>query len=132
MRLQRPGWGIFAPLAFQACLVGVLVGCPAPTPDPKPPVVPVEDGGFPVVQTDSGDDEDPSLDAALFPVCVKACATLKVQQCPEAQRLPGGKTCYAICRDEQQRGKINLKPECIAKASSVSEIRACGTVRCQK
>lgn len=131
---KRVGRGIFAPLVVQALTlawVAVWTGC-SPAPGPKPPVHESgADGGYPIVHTDSSDDEDPAPGAGTFPACSMACKVMKDHACGEAVQLKGGKTCYALCRDEEIRGKFSLKPACVAKATSLLEIRRCGTVQCE-
>lgn len=120
-------------LALAAALA--LHACP---PNPQPPDSGADaapkpspsDGGFPVfADADPGD--DPAEAAAKYPACVRACAALKTYGCPEAARLPGGKTCYQVCADGETTG-LSLKPSCVAAAKNAADVRMCATVRCQK
>lgn len=123
MALRRYGWAFGALLAL---------GCPAPEPKQPETIQDAGADGFPQTSGDPGDSEDPTVAAALFPDCVKACVTLHTLGCPEAEKPAGGKTCYAICRDAEKSVGFSLKPACVAQAKSVTEVRACKTVRCQK
>jgi hypothetical protein len=111
-----------------AALVLALAGCPAVP--PEPPHVEIADGGYPTAHADSSDAEDPPVELATFPICAKACATLKRLGCPEAARPDGGRTCYAVCAEAEKGGHFSLRPSCVAPAVSVEELRACKTVRC--
>lgn len=121
-------WPAGAALAISiACVLAfTCVGCPKPNPPVPPPDV---------TTTDSGDDggadpEDPPLDAAAFPDCVRACSKLKSLGCPEAAKPDGGKTCYTVCADAERSGKFSLNPKCVGAASDVAGLAVCKTVRC--
>lgn len=90
------------------------------------------DGGFPLMPDgDAAPADDPTEGAARYPMCVRACANLAANDCPEAKKPTGGKTCYRVCADGEQNG-LSLKPACVAGGVGVAGIRACGTVRCVK
>jgi hypothetical protein len=80
----------------------------------------------PLAVLDAGED----LDAARYPMCAKACANLATLGCPEARRVDGGQTCYAVCVHTEETHKFDLKPTCLAAAKTVAEAKACGSVRC--
>lgn len=128
--------GIFLPHVITSILLVsslVMTGCPGNQPESTPPVVePSQDGGFPIVNHEEGDNEDPTLGKARYPDCVRACAKLKELTCPEAEQPKGGKTCYAVCRDAEASGKYTMKPACVALATTIDSVRACKTVRCLK
>ena len=96
-----------------------LIACQAPC--PKPP----ENGA------DAGAAEEEGS-RIKYPQCVKACVVLERLDCPEARKLDGGLNCYGVCAETVSSGKFDLKPECVGAASTLAEVRACGSVRCQK
>jgi hypothetical protein len=115
-------------LAVAGVLAFTCVGCPKPNPPVPPPDVTTTDADI----SDGADPEDPPLDAAAFPDCVRACAKLKSLGCPEAAKPDGGKTCYKVCADAESTGKFSLNPKCVASQADVSGVRSCATVRCLK
>lgn len=111
-------------VAWLTTIAFTTSACPSSNP---PPNVPTLDGGQP------DDGEEPAVDAATFPECVLACAKMKSLACPEAEKLPNGKTCYRVCADaERSPGISGLRPSCVANALDVVQVRACGTVSCRK
>lgn len=104
-----------------------ITGCPLP---PEPPQGDVTDGGYPPGPLDSADTEDPPVELATFPICAKACAALKRLGCPEAERPDGGSTCYAVCAKAEKSGKFGLRPNCVAASKTITDVKACGTIRC--
>lgn len=109
--------------------VALLIGCPQ-----LPPKPPVTDGDAAVDSAvlDSASMSD-GFDGTYKPdVCSKACSKMSELGCPEGMPADAGKSCYTLCMDTQASKKFDLKPECIAVAKSVAEVRGCGTVRCQK
>lgn len=108
----------FVAVAYVA-LLAVTQGCP---PAPEPPHTDPNDGGE--------DGEDPPVESATFPICAKACATLKRLGCPEADRPDGGSTCYAVCAKAERSGKFGLRPSCVAVSKSQADVKACGSIRC--
>jgi len=77
----------------------------------------------------------PSTDAATdgevkVPACGEACVQLAKLGCPEATPKQGEESCYVVCARAEETKRFSLKPACIAKAATVDEARACGTVRC--
>lgn len=123
-------------------LIYSLGGCPTPTPVPPvfeasdatadaPSVVVLSDASlFDVSLYDAED--TPTEDTALSPACVKACKRLAEWGCPEAKKPDGGKTCYQVCSEAELSGKFSLKPQCVANATTLVELKACKTVRCMK
>ena len=97
-------------LATFACTA--FGGCP-----PTPPVPP----GPPPVVADAR--PTPSPDVALT-ACQAACANLQAIGCHIDI------DCAAVCQRVQDAHLTNLKPECLTKAKTPDEARACGTVMC--
>ena len=114
-------------ILYGLSIAALMLGCP---PAPDPPHVESTDGGYPPGPADSADAEDPPIELATFPICAKACASLKRLGCPEAERPDGGSTCYAICAKAETSGKFGLRPSCVAGAKSIVELRGCASVRC--
>jgi hypothetical protein len=54
-----------------------------------------------------------------------ACANLAKLGCPE-----GGTSCVATIQHASSAGVTDLKPACLAAATSQDAARACGTVTC--
>jgi hypothetical protein len=67
-------------------------------------------------------------DAAPDSPCARGCQTLRRIGCEEGEPLHGV-SCADLCTDIQQRAEFDLKPECIARAATLADARACG-VRC--
>jgi len=55
-----------------------------------------------------------------------ACANLAKLGCPE-----GGSSCAATIEHVSSVGVTDLKPACLATATSQEDARACGTVTCE-
>ncbi len=79
-----------------------------------------------MVATCSKEPPPPQPVAAPQDPCALACGKLLSTGCPEAQPNPIGQSCVDVCRNET----VLLDAACVAKSSSISEIRACN-VRCQ-
>lgn len=60
--------------------------------------------------------------------CARACKNFSTLGCPEAWKLPGGKTCVEICKSNA--GLSSFDPECVAAAKSKVEVRKCPVTRC--
>lgn len=58
--------------------------------------------------------------------CQRACNNLFDLQCPEGLH----KNCAADCQDAMDSKLSDMKPECLAKATSQDEARSCKTVHC--
>ena len=102
---------------FQIVL-GCMMACHSPeTPHP--------------LERDASRHHDQSIDAGGAGGCTEACDTLAYLNCPEAEQRDGGDTCRSVCMTAEL-GKFGLKPACVAAAKSVTEVRACGTVRCRR
>lgn len=72
-----------------------------------------------------------SMDAGPPTRCVAACANLRRLGCPEGEERDAG-GCGAVCGHAAASRSFDLKPDCLAKAATVDEARACGTVLCRK
>jgi hypothetical protein len=128
--------------ALGTLLAYACVGCP---PHPQP-VVPDSsqdasaDAGAALPPTDAqdastgaldaGDPDGGDLDAARYPACAKACATLGKLGCPEAATVDGGQSCYAVCGHAAETKKFDFKAPCLATAKTIADAKACGSVRC--
>lgn len=105
----------------------VVVGC---KPEPARDVVVVcAEGG------DAGAPEpfeaDPSSEAmSQNSACARACKNLSVLGCPEAWKLPAGRTCTETCKAIATVSKFN--PLCVEKAKSVADVRKCPDVACKQ
>lgn len=107
--------GVRAPAIALALIIYALGAC---EPKPPPPVpAPMLDAGW--VFEDAG-----TLEEA-------ACQNLRRLGCPEGDGVAGGRSCEETFLMEANRVFVNFRPECIAAASSVEQVRACQTVRCR-
>lgn len=62
--------------------------------------------------------------------CARACKNLSRLGCPEAWKLPGGRTCVEICK---MIGPISsYDPACVEKAQDVSDVRKCPSITCKQ
>lgn len=111
-------------------VAGLVIACAPNLPSPDPFPAP-SDGGFPIVYTAPGDSDDPTEADAAWPLCVRACRQLREMECPEALRIPGGKSCYRICADSQAEPGLALDAACVSLAKTWDGVRACG-VRCKR
>ena len=104
-------------------------------------IVTTPDSGFAPTPNPDPASADASADASTEPlddsdstsasICAAACRNLATYRCPEAVTRPGEDSCVIVCqRAETTRGRIDLKPRCIAAAKSRAAILACGTYRC--
>lgn len=90
-----------------------------------------DDAADPPTGTDGGVEPLDGVGAYAVPQCASACANLARLRCPEGKGRAGEDSCYVVCkRAVSTRGRIDLKPECVAAAKSVSAVRACETYRC--
>lgn len=95
--------------------------------DPKDPKLPPVEPAYPdEVVTVYAED---SAEAAASP-CGRACVRLRELGCPEGAPSATGVSCYRVCVHASQLK--SLRPSCVASASSVDAVRACGTVRCSR
>lgn len=80
---------------------------------------------------DAGLADAEELDGTKKPsACGDACVQLAKLGCPESTPKPGEESCFIVCTRAEETKRFSLKPACIAKAATVAEVRACGTVRC--
>jgi hypothetical protein len=106
-----------------ACVSALFTVLACETPRPVTPdvVLPIpEDAGA----------EEPTLDAAIYPDCSRACTRLRTLGCEEGLAEEGGLTCYAVCAKAEASGKFSLNPKCVAEAASRDGLRLCKTIRC--
>jgi len=68
------------------------------------------------------------LEAGSGTPCESACARLAALHCPEAKPTKSGVACAELCARTEQRLE-NLPTTCVAGATSIPAVRACG-VRC--
>ena len=93
---------------------------PAPSTTPDPPA-----------DADTEPPDDGGSGSTSASICESACRNLATHRCPEAVTRPGEDSCVVVCqRAQATRGRIDLKPRCIAAAKSRAAILACGTYRC--
>lgn len=113
---------------MRALLLIAVVALAACKPEPPRDVV--------VVCAEGGDagapepfEEDRSAEAlGLSTPCAKACKNLSVLKCPEAWKLPGGRTCVETCKAISAISPFD--PECVQKATSVAAVRKCPSLKC--
>ena len=66
----------------------------------------------------------------LQAACADACDVLNELGCPEAERSANGDDCELVCmRASELR---DMKLGCVAAATTMIDLRACGTVRCRR
>jgi hypothetical protein len=110
----------------------VLSTCQSCGTTPFPPVPPgpppaVTDGG-PILPDSGLDMSLPDLpEDSTLSLCRAACANLLALGCPEGK----APACAADCRMAQLGRITDLHPDKIAKAKSIAEVRAIGSVACQ-
>lgn len=102
--------------AIAIALIAYTLGACDPKPPPPVPA-PILDAGW--VFEDAGSMEE------------AACQNLRRLGCPEGDGVAGGRSCEETFLMEANRVFVNFRPECIAAASSVDQVRACQTVRCR-
>ncbi len=94
----------------------LVAGChPEPPIHPEPAVL---DGAPPVTVVPTA------------PECLAMCGALREHQCPEGSPPAGQDTCEALCSTLRAEGHHPMPAWCVAGASTVEAIRACGYVRC--
>ncbi len=87
--------------------IAIVAGCSS---EPQPAKLP------PNVIVESGD-------------CPQICEALTRVGCPEGDKTSGGHTCVEFCA--LAKSVVKLDGDCIAKASTQLEVRACG-IRCRQ
>lgn len=109
---------------------GVAACCACPPPEPKNTVILCDrDAGADIsIENFEGDRSEEAL--ALKSPCARACKQFSVLGCPESQKLPGGRSCIDTCKAIAPISLFN--PECVAAATSVTAVRKCPVVRCDK
>ncbi len=76
-------------------------------------------------------DADTSSEAlGLSTVCARACKNFAVLGCPEAWKLPAGRTCVETCKAIAPISKFD--PLCVEKAKDVVAVRKCPQISCKK
>lgn len=76
-------------------------------------------------------DADTSSEAlSLSTACARACKNFQTLGCPEAWKLPAGRTCVETCKAIAPISKFD--PLCVEKAKSVADVRKCPEVRCKE
>ncbi len=89
----------------------LLVGCPATAPGPASPELP------------------PLGPPSAYPATFEgACANLERLRCPEARPTRSGISCPRVLERAAELRDIHVA--CIASASDLVDLRACGGVRC--
>ena len=112
-------------LVIALVLIVVFVGCPT-TPAFPPQVADAAPWGYEDGST------GPNGPKPAHPVCDRACVNLRALGCPEGTPVTGGDSCEDVCARSDLSGHFSIKPQCLADSGSVEQLRACGTVRCQK
>lgn len=96
---------------------------------PQAPLTPLGDADADVVVTTVAEAGVVDSAPVASDQCAQACANLRKLGCPEGSSVDGGDSCERVC-GVTYVGVFNIKPACVASASSVAGVRACGTVRC--
>lgn len=87
----------------------------------------------PATVVDAGDGSAPPPTATVVDStsCAPACANLTKLGCPEGNPPAGvGAACITTCQ-KAQAGGFDMKPACLAAATSVAAVQACGSVACK-
>lgn len=107
--------------------ISVVACIPSKFPEPST----TDDAGVDAgVIVDASDDAPETLVSVGVSKCTKACKTLSDLGCPESKIPPPG-DCVSTCIHMQNTRGMDMRPECVAASKSVSEVRKCGTVRCE-
>lgn len=114
----------FAPVTFATALLTFEDGCCKNDPGPAPVILCVQDAG----QEEPFEADQSEEALALSSPCARACKRLSVLDCPESKRLPGGTSCIETCHKIDPIS--NYDPECVARAESTAEVRACPQIKC--
>lgn len=105
-RANHHAFGASLRLAVLASFA-IAIGCSS---EPQPAKLP------PGVIVESGD-------------CPDICAALTRVGCPEGDKTSGGHTCVEFCA--LAKSVVKLDGNCLSKASSAEQVRACG-IRCRQ
>ena len=136
-----------SPFLALSLAVHSLGACCAAPPIVEPPIVivPLSDASAP--SADAGADvsegepylyegvtdpfDGPMVGTYAYPACAGACSMLVKHGCPDGKYVRGQDSCYTVCkRAEETKGKVDFKPACIARATSLAALKACNTYRC--
>jgi hypothetical protein len=105
---------VYVRLAFDCVVItlGVGLGCrPSVTPSDAPKPLP------------SVKESNPRG------VCDVVCDAMRTLGCHEADGIAGGASCVTFCKMALGDRRLRLDPFCVARATTVAEMRAC-KVRC--
>lgn len=111
------------------CVFTLTSGSTCETPPPREVVVTCAEGG------DAGAPEsfesDTSSEAmGLSTPCALACKNLSTLGCPEAWKLPAGRTRVETCKVMAPVSPYD--PVCVSKAKTVDAVRKCPAIVCKK
>ncbi len=130
LRIKLGVAGIVLVLA-SASMVACGPDKPAPCVPPPPAIVEAGklDGG--VYEAGPGEpfEADQSSEAlGLSTDCARACKSFSLLKCPEAAKLPGGRTCIETCKEIAAISSFDAK--CVSLATTVETVRKCPKVKC--
>ena len=113
----------FLVASFAICIFGACQSCGTTPFPPAPPGPSLPDGGS--LPLPDGGSNDPT-DCSVQDPCMRACSNLKILGCPEGL----DPSCVVVCQEAQTSKITDLRPDQIAKAKSIAEIRKIGSVAC--
>jgi hypothetical protein len=105
----------------------LLAGCQQPSPLPPDPFYSVPDVYVPPPEpfvVDAGSKPVKDASPPVGDIFDKACANLVTLRCQEGFSAPPQDSCADALRHGQQIA--NMKPDCVAAASSVAAVKKCG------
>ncbi len=97
----------FLAASFLLAILSFTMACPTRT-----PVVPVD-------ASDAAQEVTVTVSS-----CAQACARMRVFNCREAMPDDASDSCEVTCNHSQLL--FNMHPDCVVKAKTIDDVRACG------
>ncbi len=125
---MKLGIGIAVAIFSSVLSGGVLSGCCEPPPPRHVVVTCVEGSDAGAPEPFEADQSSESLSGST--VCARSCKNLSKLGCPEAWKLPAGRTCTETCKAITSISSYD--PLCVEKAKDVAAVRQCPQIACKK
>lgn len=112
---------------FLVALFVTLAACSA-NPEPRQVVITCLEGGDAGAPEPFESDTSPEAVGGVT-TCARACRNLSKLGCPEAWKLPGGRTCTETCKKILPISSYD--PICVENAKNIDEVRKCPQITCK-
>lgn len=115
-------------IAVLSLTFALLPSCCEPPPPRTVVVTCVEGGDAGAPEPFEADQSSEAVGGTT--VCARSCKNLSQLGCPEAWKLPAGRTCTETCKAITSISSYD--PACVEKAKDVAAVRKCPQIACKK